>query len=273
MIPTGAGRIRRISFWIATGITGAFLLIALLPTYPLLFTNWLPTDAWLAVRPDRSPGDQIHRLHSLALAVISWGALSGIALQAHRPLRKIGALLMALASVVAVACGLALTGTFSVTGIAPFLLLPLATCALHPSARAIIRPPRPDLPMLALTVLVAVPWIGYALSIGEAARLAGPGGDVEHLTFMVTVALLIPLWALLGTTEKPGWAFPAGAAILASAFVGLQSLIFRNALSGLEPAWASAALVWCVAYGGAAWVRSRANPASPDAPAAESLRR
>lgn len=248
--------VRRL-FWIANGITGIFLLVALLPTYPLLFTNWLPTELWLAVRPDRFAGDQVHRLHSLALAVISWGALSGVVLQFHRPRRKLAALLMTVATVLAIAGGLAITGTFSVAGVAPFLLLPLVTCVLHPSAGAIIRVPRLNLLMLVLTVLSAVSWIAYALSVGEAARLAGPAGDLEHLTFMVIVALLVPSWALLGTTGKPGWAFPAGAAILASACVGLQSLIFRDALSGLKAPWAVAVLAWCVAYGGASWVRSR----------------
>lgn len=254
--PVVTGRFRRISFWVVAGITGAFLLVWLLPAYPLLFTNWLPADAWLAVRPDRSPGDQIHRLHSLALPLISWGALLGVALQFRRPRRKLGALLMALATVVAVACGLALTGTFTVAGMAPFLLLPLAMCALHPSAHAIIRPLRLDLPMLALSVVAAVPWLAYATGVTQTARAAGPNGDIEHLTFMVIVALAIVLWALLGATGKSGWAFPACAAVVASACVGLQSLIFRDALSGLQSGWASAALVWCAAYATAAWIRS-----------------
>lgn len=255
--PTAAGRIRRISFWIAAGITGVFFLVMLLPTYPLLFTNWLPADAWLLVRPDRAPGDQIHRLHSLALAVISWGALSGVALQFHRPHLKLGPLLMTLATVIGVGCGLAITGTFSAAGMAPFLALPLVTCALHPSIRVIAARPRLNLSMFAFTLLAAVPWVAYALNAAEAARLAGPDGDMEHIGFMVIIALLIPLWALLGTARIPGWAFPAGAAILASAFVGLQSLIFQSALSALAPPWAMAALVWCVAYGGIARVRSR----------------
>lgn len=255
-----SGRVRRVSFWIAAGVTCAFLLVALLPTYPLLFMNWLPTDIWLAARPDRSPGDQIHRLHSLALAVISWGALSGVALQFHRPWRKLGALLMSLAAVLAIACGLGVAGTFDVAGTAPFLLLPLVTLALHPSIRTITSLPRLDLSMLALTVLAALKWVAYALNVAKAARVAGSHGDAEHLTFMVIVALAIPLWALLGATNIRGWVFPAGAAIVASGCVGLQSLIFPDALSGLEPVWASAALAWCIAFGTVARLRSLRAP-------------
>ena len=71
------------------------------------------------------------------------------------------------------------------------------------------------------------------------------------------VALLILLWGLIGATDKPGWAFPASAAALASACLGLQSLMFPDVLSGLEPLWAGAAVAWCIAYGAAAWYRSR----------------
>ena len=153
-----------------------------------------------------------------------------------------------------------LTGTsFTVTatGTAPFLLPILAACALHPLARAFIRLARLDLRMVALTVIAAGPWIAYALGVGGTARVAGPDVDIEHVTFMVTVALLILLWGLTGATDKPGWAFPAGAAVIAGACLGLQSLTFPDVLSGLEPLWAGAAVAWCIAYGAAAWYRSR----------------
>ncbi len=254
--PAATGRVRRISFWVVIGLTSLFLLLALLAAYPLLFTNWLPTDTWLAVRTDRVPGDQVHRLHSLALGVIAWGMLAGVVLQFNQPERKVAALLMALAVPVALALSELITATYTVAGTAPFLLLILVACALHPSARTFIRLPRLNFPMLTLTLISAGPWIAYALGVGETARVAGPEGDIEHLNFMASVALLILLWGLIGATSKPGWAFPAGAAVLASACVGLQSLMFPDALSGLRPLWAWAALAWCIAYGVAAWLRS-----------------
>lgn len=263
---TAAGNVRRVSFWIAVALASSFVLLALLASYPLLFTNWLPTDAWLAVRPDRSPGDQVHRLHSMSLSIISWGMLAGVTLQFHRPKGKVAALLMALAAVVAVGCGVMLTGTSfaaTVIGMAPFLLLIFAACVLHPSVRAFIDVPRLNRSMLTLAVIAAGPWVAYALGAGETARALGPDGDIEHLAFIVSVALLIPLWALIGTTDKPGWAYPAGAGVIASVCIGLQSLLFPDALSRLEFVWASVTLVWCVAYGGAAWLRSRSHSPPP----------
>lgn len=272
MTRRSAGKARRISFWVATGLASLFVLVALLATYPLLFTNWLPADAWLAARPDRSPGDQVHRLHSLALSIISWSMLAGVVLQFHRPERKVAALLMSLAAAIAVGCGVMLTGTSfaaTATGMAPFLVPILAVCALHPAVRAIIGVPHLNRPMLALTVIAAAPSMAYALGVGETARVTAAEGEIEHLSFIATVALLIPLWALIGSTDKPGWAFPASAAVIASACVGLQSLIFPDALSGLEPGWAAATLAWCVAYGGAAWRRACAPERVPFADRAE----
>ena len=259
---TAPGKVRRVSFLVVLVLVSLFLILALAGTFPLLFENWLPTEAWLRARPDRSPGDQVHRLHSLSLALIAWGILSGILLQFHRPRRKVGALLMAVAGVAAVTLGEMITGTFTLAGVGPFLAIVLVTGALHPSARTLLRHSGVDVPMLALALLAAGPAIAYAVEVGEAARLAGPDGDVEHLTFMVTIALLVPLWALVGTIAKPGWTFPAGGAVVVGGCIGLQSLIFPDALSGVEPAWASAVLAWCIAYMVAAWLRRRGTPST-----------
>lgn len=254
------GTLRGASFFVAVGLASSFLLVTLVGTYPLLFTNWLPAEAWLAVRPDRTRGDQVHRLHSMSLSLISWGMLAGVLLQVHRPRRKVAALLMAVAAVVAVVCGLILTGmsaTSTATGMAPFLVATLAPSVLHPANRALLKLPRMNRPMLAFAIVATGTWGAYAVDVGKAARTGGPDGDVEHLSFIVSVALLVPLWALIGASDKPGWEHPAGASVLTCVCVALQSLLFPDALSRLGPVWALAALVWCFAYGGSALVRAR----------------
>lgn len=258
-IPVG-GRVRRVTFWVVIGLSAAFLLVALLPAYPLLFTDWLPTDVLLTIRTDHTAADMAHRLGSLALGVIAWGMLAGVLLQVHRPERKVAALLMALAVPVTLALGEMLTGTYTVMGTAPFLLPILGACALHPTAREFIRLPRLDWSMLVPVVVAAVPWLLFALGVAETKRAVGPQGDMDnHLNFMVSVPLMVVLWGLIGATDKPGWPFAAGAAIIATACVALQSLIFPyvRAVAGLSPARAWVAVAWCVAYGAAAWLRSR----------------
>jgi hypothetical protein len=87
------GSVRRIAFRVAIAAASLFVLVALLFACPLIAVNWFPNDVLLAVRTDLVAGDEVHRLHSLALGVIAWGMLVGIVLQAHRPERKISALL------------------------------------------------------------------------------------------------------------------------------------------------------------------------------------
>lgn len=257
--PVVNGRWRRIAFWVSVALVFLFLLVALLPAYPLIVVNWLPHDMWLAVRTDHGPADLVHRLHSLALAVIAWGMFMGIALQAHRPRRKVALLLVSLAVPIAIAVGEMLAGTYTVAGTAPFIIAILLVTVLHPAARELLRPPRWDLPMLGLTALAAAPWIVYAVHTGDAARDAGRGFEVDHLTFMGALAVLVLLWGIIGASDRRGWHFAAGAALVASGFIALQSIIYPNVLSGLSGAWAAAALAWCLAYAGAAALRLRAT--------------
>lgn len=257
------GRARRIAFRVAVVVATLFTLLVLLFAYPLVFTNWLPDDLWLAVRTDRShpdltAADAAHRLHSLALGVLAWGMLLGILVQAHRPERRIAPLLVALAVIVAIAVSEALAGTITVGGTAPFLVVVLLVAVLHPAAGDMLRFPSWDLPMLGLAAAAAVPWGLYAARVGRTARAAGPEFEVGHLTFTSALALLAVLWGVIGASSHTGWKFAAGAAVVAGASIGLQSVLFPDVLSGLSFPWAAAALVWCTGYGAAAMLRGRA---------------
>lgn len=256
-----SGRVRRIAFRVAIALVSLFLLLALLSAYPLIAINWLPNEIFLAVRTDLEAGDVVHRLHSLALAVIAWGMLMGIVLQAHRPERKVSPLLTSLAVPVAIAVSEMLAGTYTVGGTAPFFILILTVVVLHPAARAIVRLPRWNFPMLGLAAATALPWVAYAVGLGEAAHNAEPGFEVEHMTFVSALALLAVLWGSIGASNHTGWQYAAGASLVATACVGLQSIIFPDVLSGLSLPWAVAALAWCGAYGSAAVLRSRAYSA------------
>lgn len=254
------GRVRKIFFLATVTLTLLFLLVSLLPLYRLVAINWLPDETWLAVRTDRAPGDQVHRLHSMAPGIIAWGMLVGVLAQFHRPSRKSAALLMTLAAPLALTLGDAMSGISivdSVAGIAPFLILPVTIAVLHPASRDFVRPPRMNVPMTVLTLAAAGPWMLFAFGIGEQARRTGPDGDIEHLGFMASLAVLAILWGLIGAAQRPGWPIAAVAAVWVAAAVGLQSLVFPGVLSGAPAPWATAALAWCVAYGTAGVLRMR----------------
>lgn len=255
---THRGRLRQITLWVAISLATLLLLIALFPAYPLIVLNWLPREMWLAARPDHVAGDEIHRLHSLALSVLAWGMLLGIILQLRRPDRKVSALLASLAVPIAIAVAEMLSDTFTVTGTAPFFILILLVIAAHPAAGDILRFPRWNIPMLGLDAVAALPWMVYAARMGKAAQQTIAGFEVDHLTFMSAVAILVILWGIIGASNRAAWQYAAGAAVAAAACLALQSVIFTDALSALSLPWAGAALVWCVAYGGAAIVRARA---------------
>lgn len=249
------GRVRRVAFWIVAGLVALLLLVALLPAYPLIVVNWLPDDAWLAVRSDHGPADLVHRLHSLSLSVLAWGMFLGIALQAHRPHRKLAPLLTALAVPVSIAAAEIMAGTYTVAGTAPFIIALVLAAALHPASRELIRMPRWDLPMLGLVALAAVPWVVYAVGNAHAVQAASPAWESEHLTFASALALLPVTWGIIGASDRPGWPYAAGAAAAAGGFVALQSVMFPEVISGLSGTWAAAALLWCLAFAGAAVYR------------------
>jgi hypothetical protein len=249
-------KVRRISFWVVIGLATLFLLVALLSAYPLIIVNWFPHDLWLAVRTDHVAEDLVHRLHSLALGVISWGMLLGVVLQIHRPEKKVSALLASLAVPIAIAVSEMLAGTYTVAGTAPFLILILIAIILHPKVKDIVHLPKWNFPMLGLAVVATLPWIMYAVGIGKAAHNVD-GFELDHMTFMSALALVTILWGIIGASNQASWQYAAGASLVATASIGLQSLIFPGVLSGLSLPWAIVALVWCISYGSAAILRSR----------------
>lgn len=255
--PPSTSRARRIAFWVALALASLFLVIALFPAYRLIVINWLPRELWLAVRTDHLAGEEVHRLHSLALSLLAWVMLLGLVSQVRRPVRKVAALLASLAVPVAIAVSEMLAGTYTVGGTAPFFVLLLLVIVLHPAAREVVRRPEWDLAMLGLVVVAAVPWVAYAVSMGEAAHHVAPGFELNHMTFMGAIALATPLWGAIGASKHAGWQYPAGACVVATACVGLQSAIYTDALSAPSPPWAAAALGWCVAYGSLAIRRTR----------------
>lgn len=260
--PGAPGRVRSVAFRVLVGLVSLFLVVILLPAYPLIAVNWLPGDAWLTLRPDHAPADLAHRLHSLALSVLAWGMLLGIACQVHRPGKRLAPLLVALAVPIAIAAAEMVAGKYTFAGTAPFIVAILLVAALHPDARTLLRPPRWNLPMLGLAAVAAVPWVMYAAAIGHGARGAGAGWEADHLVFTSALATLPVLWGVIGASGRPGWQYAAGAAAVAAAFVGLQSAIFPYVLSGLPSTWAAAALAWCLAYAVAAGLRSRREAAA-----------
>lgn len=266
----GGGRWRLMAFRVAAALLAAVFLVGLFPALEGIVVNWLPEEMFLRARPDLGPTDVVHRLHSTALAVLSWGMVIGVGVQPHAPERKVGAMLMALAVPPVLAVGELLTGTFTALGTGvPFALL-LVLALLHPRSGDLLRMWRPDPAMAGLALIGAVPWIAYAVEQGGRGLLA-PEWDVAHHGFVASLGSAVVLWSLLGALDQRGWLWPASGAGIAAGIVALQSLIFPEVLSGLSRGWAMAALAWAASYLVAAGARRRRGRSRSAAPAASPL--
>jgi len=203
---------------------------------------------------------------------VGWGAVFGVILplgllsQLRRPERRIAAIqqtaVVALALALAAVAGenwwyLALAGGVAV---ASAVLL-----ALHPARQTFLtRGRQPELVMLCLAALAAIPSLVYAWRMASAQRRDLPPADavsngLHHWTVMTTLALLVLFLVLLAAARTSGWRIPAVSASSAAGAWAISCLLAPTSAAGSEGhAWAWAALVWAIAtLATAAWPRTR----------------
>lgn len=252
--------IRSVLFTALVGLISLMLLVGLSPALKGLVVNWLPTDAFLAVRTDLGAADVVHRLHSTVVAVTFAGLIVGLAAQLHRPRRKVAPLLMALVVPIALAVGELMTGSYTVMGTAPPFVVLLAVAFSHPAAGEMLRVPRMSSVGFGLAAVAAVPWVMFSRNQARLQQL-GSAGDLDvvsgHWDMMTSFPILVLAWATIGASDYSGWRITAWVAGGAVAAFALQSIIFPYVLSGASPAWAAVALAWAVVYVSAAELRSR----------------
>lgn len=237
-----------------------FLLAMFNLVFLLIVVSWLPDATYLAIISDLEAADLVHRVHDSTLPVLAWSILIGTVVQLRRPEDRVAPLLMILlVPVIFIFIELA-TGTFTIASNAP-LLVPLVLLALlHPRARGVVRIPRLNGLMAALSAAAAAVWIPFAYNQAQLQMLAAPGdahAEMQHWSRMAVFALLLILWALIGASDYRGWRLTAWVAGLGSIWYGLQSLLFPVASAAALP-WALAAVAWGVAYIFVAERRARA---------------
>src|SRR5689334_12946640 len=203
---------------------------------------------------------------------VGWGAVFGVILplgllsQLRRPERRIAAIqqtaVVALALALAAAAGrnwwyLALAGGVAV---ASAVLL-----ALHPARQTFLtRGRQPELVMLCLAGVPAIPSLVYAWRMASAQRRDLPPADavsngLHHWTVMAALALLVLLLVLLAAARTSGWRIPAISASIAAGAWAMSCLLAPTSAPGSEGhAWAWAALAWAaLTLAAAAWPRPR----------------
>lgn len=214
-------------------------------------------------------GQASHRTHDIAYGALFSTLVVGIVAQLGRPERNVAAAVMAQIPFVGLLLAAALAGEMD--RIVDFNPLRNAAAVgavvplLHPAGRSFFRSfnlKRISWPMSTMVGVAAVPLITFAStniklqqSVTDIHRFMG------HFGFMAAFSYTVIGVGILASLRPVGWRLSAWVAGLLVALLGLTSLLYPDATSSLDVAWALMSIGWGVAFIALA-VRTRA-PASP----------
>lgn len=250
--PEGS-RARRIAFRILSVLVSLSLLVLMVFSLMEVVLMWLPWDTLMSFIDDLPAGDEIHRAHFNMIGIVSWALVACVVVQLRRPERRVAAMLAAAGIVITGMLVYGLSGTLSewlIEDVLPVIFV-VGLAILHPRARDMLRRPNLDRPMAMLVAAAAVPWIVFAVdhALTQFRDAAGdPHAQVEHWATAALMAVTIIWFALIGSSDHPGWRLPAWVAALASIEYGVHSLVFPDVASSASSLWAVATVVWGVAF-------------------------
>jgi hypothetical protein len=198
-----------------------------------------------------SETDAIHRFHFVS-GTVGYGVLLGVSLLvcAWRP-EAIGPFWVALATGVASTVAGIVSGDF-ISGAwftAPVSIVVLLL--LHPARKAVLDIAGIDIPDLILAIAVLVPATAYALTQADLQRngvSADPHVDFHHYSGMAAYVFAIPLAGFAAALRVPGRRIAVWIVGVASAGLGLSSLLLSDYVSAFDPLWAWLLLAWAVVY-------------------------
>ncbi len=208
-----------------------------------------PVVAWM---PDSvldellgTAGAGIHRIHAVGFSVQLWLMVGGIALQLHRPRRKVAVVWMvgfafAISTVIEI-----VIGTFDPSELV-FLILFAILAWIHPGD--LQRRPHPvrgrlvPVAWLGATGMVVFAWIQLGLQMSGGA--GNPHVALGHYGGMAAAGLMVAAAALIAATDAPGARIVAWFAGLGTVFYGIASAVYPGHASSLGTGWGVAAAIW-----------------------------
>jgi len=243
----GTSRARRVGFYTAVVLALALVLFGLGELLYLGVVGWLGESA---LEEATEPGTGPHLFHVLAHALFAWLLLISLATQLRRPERRFAAAVFGLAAMVTYSLGTLVSGIFDPLEAVAILLL-LAALWLNPGRENATASPfhkralRASIPILAGGVVVAIVEVGRQLS----GLAADQHVEFGHHALMATMALIVALAALIGSTSLTGRRLVAGLAVSSLLYTGVASMLFPDQVSSLAVLGGVAAIAAAVVYG------------------------
>jgi hypothetical protein len=188
---------------------------------------------------------------AIPVTEIGYGALlgiiitTGILVQVRAPDRKTAGVQQAVLGILALLISAPLTS--DPQNLVPGIVLLAAVgvlVILHPARGELIRPGSGfSAPLASLVVPVAIPMVGYVLSMATQARdLVGPPHHIQRLSTMAAMAIAIILVGLLAAFRTSGWRIPAWSAGAAAVVFGLASIAFPTHMGSAGQGWGAVAV-------------------------------
>lgn len=235
------GRGRRVAFLIWAAILSLFFGITFIGVSVLTIGLWVANQN-LVTTPVSD------------LSFFALGAIIGVGfiVQLRAPEHHVAGMQQSLLGLFALTvAGLIGMREEPLTGGLLFLLAAAILAGLHPERRELFQLGRiTSAPMAAMSILAAIPAIGYAASMLVLAREAGPScflGRCAHgdrFAEMAATAVAIVLVGMLAALKTPGWRVSAWSAGAAAIIVGLASVALPDAPGSLRQAGGALAIAW-----------------------------
>lgn len=257
----GAGSIHHRAFFIWAAILSLVFGLLFIGVTTLTIGLWLANQNALTT--------PVSDLSFFALGAIIVGI--GFAVQLRTPERKIAGVQQAVLGLLALGvAGLIGNRIEPLVGSLLFLVAAAILAALHPARRAFFKLGGGlSAPLAALSILAAVPAVGYAASMLVLARSAGPSCFLgrcpygDRLAEMAALALAIVLVGMLAALKTPGWRVAARSAGASAVILGLASILLPGAPGALGQAWGALTTTWGVLFVVAAeWEARHGTPSA-----------
>jgi hypothetical protein len=200
-------------------------------------------------------GDEIvHRVHDLG-----WGAFAVILVcgpaagQLWMPERRPAAMQQLMLCLAAGGVSMAASGAIVPSHLIRGALIAvpaIVMIVLHPARRDVWRVGRVSPPLIALTIVAAIPLMLFVFRQIRIQRIDtfSPHGIAFHWGTMATFALAIVATMLVTSMRAPGWRLSAWCAGLSLAVFGVASVIYPDYASSVGRAWGTGSITVAIVF-------------------------